>query len=455
MSLYGHAYRKLWRLRAGRTGQEIFKQAAAMVARERLPADTLAAYQLERLRALLDYAYHQVPFWRARMNKAGLEPGRVTSLEDLALLPPLTKEEVRAYGEELIAEPYRDGRARPNVTGGSTGVPLRFWLDDTQANVARASKLRYRRWYGHDFGERVLYLWGAHRDTRIHGLRGWLRRRLRQEQWINAFHLTPAKMAVLAETLSRWRPDLVVAYPSAIQAFARFVRQKGLSVYAPRAIECSAEKLWPEQRLETEAALHAPVFDVYGSREFGTIAAECPSHAGLHIFVDLHIVEVICNGRPARPGEVGEILVTCLTNYAMPFIRYRIGDLGILSEEQCSCGRTLPLFKEVVGRSNAVLSLPDGTVVHGAFFSYFFYHQPGVERYRVHQRTQTSVEVLVQGDHLLTSERLTQIEQELEHRLEGQIQVHCHRVEQIDPLPSGKLGYMLSEISVDFANIPS
>jgi len=455
MSLYGKVYRGLWRLRAGRTGREIFEEAAAMAAREQSPADALEAYRLERLRALLEHAYRQVPFWRARMNSVGLDPTRIVSLEELALLPPLTKEEVRRYERELIAESYRDGRARANVTGGSTGEPLRFWLDDVQANVARAAKLRYRRWYGHDFGERVLYLWGAHRDTAVRGLRGWLRRRLRQERWVNAFHLTPEKMSALVQTLNRWRPSLIVAYPSALQAFARFVRQKGLSVHAPRAIECSAEKLWPEQRLEIEAALHAPVFDVYGSREFGTIAAECPSHEGLHIFNDLHIVEVVRDGRPARPGEIGEILVTCLTNYAMPFIRYRIGDLGILSEEQCSCGRTLPLFKEVVGRSNAVLSLPDGTVVHGAFFSYFFYHQPGVERYRVHQRTQTSVEVLVQGDHLLTTERLTQIEQELEHRLEGQIQVHCHRVEQIDPLPSGKLGYMLSEISVDFANIPS
>lgn len=319
----------------------------------------------------------------------------------------------------------------------------------------RAAKLRHRRWYGYDFGERVAYLWGAQRDTIVRGLRGRLRRWLRQERWVSAFQISQEDMMGLIHLLNNWRPQLLVGYPSALQAFARFVQQKELRVHPPNAVECSAEKLWPAQRQEIESVLGVPVFDVYGSREFGAIAAECLAHQGLHLFTDTHIVEVLRDGRPVQPGEVGEIVITCLTNYAMPFIRYRTGDLGVLADQSCACGRTLPLLADVVGRSNALVSLPDGRLVHGAFFSYFFYHQPGVHRYRIHQPRRAEIRVLLEGDETLTQDRLEVMAQSLTADLGYGITVTVTRVPHIDPLPSGKLGYLISEAPVDSIGLPA
>ena len=450
VSLYGCVYRGLWRLRAGQMGRELFGETAAMIARERLSADEQGSYQLDRLRALLCHAYSHVPFWRARMEIAGLNPKVITSLEDLSILPLLTKGEVEANSQALIADTHRNVRLIANATGGSTGEPVHFWQDLQYVIVNRAAKLRYRRWYGYDFGERVAYLWGARRDTKVHGMRVWLRRQLRQEQWVSAFHLGPSELLGLADLLNHWQPRLLVAYPSALHAFARFVLQRGLHVRSPGAVECSAEKLWPEQRQEIERALGVPLFDVYGSREFGAIAAECPAHQGLHLFTDNHVIEVLRNGRSARPGDVGEIVITCLDNYAMPFIRYRTGDLGVLADRPCSCGRTLPLLAQVIGRTNAVVSLPGGRLVHGAFFSYFFYHQSGVHRYQVQQPDYHEIQVLLMGDDTLTPERLEAMSRSLAADLGNRITVTVNRVPRIDPLPSGKLGYLTSKVPVDF-----
>lgn len=451
MDLYARMFRQAYRWRAGAVGAALFAELAKMQALERRSLDELVHLQTVQLRDLLSHAYRHVPFWRQQLEAAGMAPEALRSPEDLRALPFMTKDLVRSRGPALVARTDAHGPIAANATGGSTGEPMHFWQDQAYKIISQAAKLRYRGWHGYELGERIAYLWGARRDTSLKGVRSWLRRQARQEIWISAFDLDQATMLRLRRLLGDWKPKLLVAYPSALQAFARFVRQTGLPVRPPPAVECSAEKLWPEQRQEIEAALQAPVFDAYGSREFGSLAVECPHRQGLHVFMDTHIIEVIRDGQPAAPGEVGEIVVTCLVNHAMPFIRYRTGDLGVLAERRCSCGRTLPLLADVIGRSNAVVSLPNGRLVHGAYFSYFFYHQGGVNRYRIQQPDRQSLAILLEGDDTLTPERLAGIAHALRTDLGADLQITVTRVAHIEPLPSGKLGYLVSEVPVNFA----
>lgn len=450
-SLYGRAYRGVWRLRAGEWGTRFFSEAAGMASRERLPLAEQVAYQSRRLEALLACAYDHIPFWRTRLDQAGVDPHHVTLPDTLLALPLLTKAEIRAQGQALVAKPNGTGRLIANATSGSTGQPLHFWQDERFAVASHASRLRYRRWYGYDFGERIAFLWGAHRDTRIRGAREWLRRALRRERWVNAFRLDAAQMQQFAALLNNWRPVMVVAYPAALHAFARYALQHGLRIHPPQAIECSAEVLWPEQRQEIEAALRAPVYDVYGSREFGSVAAECASHAGLHIFTDNQVLEVIRDGRPAQPGEIGEIVITGLTSYAMPLIRYQTGDLAVLDEGPCACGRTLPRLAQVIGRTNSVIALPNGRLVHGAFFSHLFRGQFGLAHYRVLQPALGEIQILLEGDDTLTPERLASIAATVRTQLDSVVTVSATRVAHIEPLPTGKMGYLISQVPVDLA----
>jgi len=450
LDLYGSLYRRTWQLRAGQFGREIFRRADEMSRRERLTANALKDFQLEQTQALLIHAYQQVPFHRARMEAVGFDPFKLTDLTQLERLPFMTKEELRAEGLHLVAQSYDPKSLLENASGGSTGMPVKFYQDQAYTIFNRANKLRQRRWFGYQMGDKIAYLWGARRDTRIKGFRHYLRQTLRREHWIDAFDLTSRHMLEFKNLLDTWQPELLVAYPSALQAFAAYLQNQGLAVRSPGAIECSAEKLQAAQRVVIEQVFNCPIYDVYGSREFGVIAAECEQHNGLHIFADAFYLEVIKDGHPAQPGELGEIVITCFGNFAMPFIRYTTGDLGVMATEPCACGRVLPRLAEVVGRTNGVISTPDGKLVHGAFFSKFFYDLPQVKRYRVHQIDRANLDILVESNGHFSPDQAAALANQIQTKLGESIKVSCRLVSNIEPLPSGKLAYLVSDVPLTF-----
>ncbi len=147
------------------------------------------------------------------------------------------------------------------------------------------------------------------------------------------------------------RPDLLWGSPTYIRMLADAVVARGVTGIHPRAISLGGEPLDEPSRRYFEKVFGCRVYSCYGANEVGLIAAECTAASGLHVNADSLIVEVLKDGQPASPGEQGEIVVTGLLNGAMPIIRYRLGDLGVLSDEICSCGRTLPLLRSVEGRT--------------------------------------------------------------------------------------------------------
>src|SRR5207253_1358560 len=164
-------------------------------------------------------------------------------------------------------------------------------------------------------------------------------------------------------------PEVIVAYTNPLYVFARALAQRRVTPFSPRAIVVGAEKLHGFQRELIEAVFQAPVFETYGSREFMLIAAECDRHAGLHVTADNLVVEVLDDdGRPTPGGEEGNVVVTDLFNYGMPFIRHVIGDRAVAGWGTCPCGRGLPLLKKVTGRRLDILRTPDGRQIPGEFF---------------------------------------------------------------------------------------
>jgi len=216
----------------------------------------------------------------------------------------------------------------------------------------------------------------------------------------------------------------------------------------------SAGTLYGLMRETIQRVFRAPVFNRYGSREVGDIACECEAHQGLHVCPVTHYVEILReDGTPARPGEVGEIVVTSLTNYAMPLIRYRIGDMGAWAEKDCSCGRNWPLLKEVTGRVTDSFVSASGTRVHGEYFTHLLYFRDWVKKFQFLQESYTRIRLLIvpavppdQAKWIVEQER-ADLEAKVQLVMGPECSLEIELVSDIPPSPSGKYRYTISKVS--------
>ena len=209
-----------------------------------------------------------------------------------------------------------------------------------------------------------------------------------------------------------------------------------------------AAQLYPHQRELMEATYNCPVADLYGASEVGHIAADCPEKE-LHINEENLLVEVVNDGVPCRAGEQGSVLVTTLNQYPMPFIRYDIGDIGVLGDEPCSCGRGLGTLKELIGRSGEVLSTPSGKVLVPNFWCRMMRKEEVasyVKQFKVIQKTKSDISIQIVRDHGYTDEHTSFLRALFDSNLGDDINIHFKFVENIPPDKSGKYMLVVSEL---------
>lgn len=371
-----------------------FRYWAELEASQWWPRERMEALRLERLRALLAHAERHVPAHAERFAAHGLRADALRSVADLARWPILERDELVARREAFRTT---DGRALiAKATGGSSGTPLRFDLCHESNERRMAAWHRGYGWAGAAPGTRQWYLWGvppaATADWRKR--KGRLYDRLYRRTTESCFDLGEASVDRFVASLERTRPDAIVAYTNAIYSFARMLEVRGIVPFAPASIVVGAEKLHEFQREVIERVFRAPVFETYGSREFMLIGAECAQHAGLHLTAEQLVVEVVDeSGHPVPAGVEGDVLVTDLTNYGMPFIRYRNGDRAVMAGGACACGRSLPLLRAVTGRRLDVLVTPEGGRLPGEFFPHILKERPAVQRFQVVQEVPEAVTV--------------------------------------------------------------
>jgi phenylacetate-CoA ligase len=282
----------------------------------------------------------------------------------------------------MVAASSKDRPLVRDMTGGSTGSPMVFYYDENRRDSRTAAAMRHDRWTGWDIGQKMGVLWGAPRDLAQSPAlkdraRDWI---LQRSILLDASAIDDTRLRAFHERLLRQRPPFLLAYANTLALFARFLRDAGLRPAQPRAIICSGELLTAESRMLIEETFGAPVFNRYGSREFSVIASECDRHEGLHVNAENLFVEVFCDGEPALDRE-GEIVVTDLRNFAMPLIRYRTRDVGVMSSRACSCGRGLPLMQLTGGRVTDFLTANGGRRVSGiALATYGITNIPGIRQ---------------------------------------------------------------------------
>jgi phenylacetate-CoA ligase len=227
------------------------------------------------------------------------------------------------------------------------------------------------------------------------------------------------------------------------------LKKKKIKGFEIKSIISSAEVLYEYQRELIESVFHCKVFNRYGCREFGNIAHECSEHSGMHINVEHVYVECIKeDGEPAALGERGELIITDLDNYGMPFIRYKIGDIGELSDRKCNCGRVLPLLKEVGGRTFDIIVGTNGRCLGGTFWTLLFRTAfNGIQQFQVVQVSKNKINIKLVIDALFNMKDIDKLINKIQEYCGNDMQINIRIVDKIPLTESGKFRFVISKIS--------
>jgi phenylacetate-CoA ligase len=406
----------------------------------------LADLQFQQLRRLLDFAYREVPYYRALLDEHALPPSRIASLDDFRRIPPLTKDIIRRRFRELQPRGRRRGVQRVS-TGGSTGAPVTVLVDAERTAVTDASRLRAHRWFGVDIGGPEVVLWGSNielgRQDGLRTARDWLL----NSRLLSAFDLGESALARHAQALQRLKPWKVFGYASALYLLARYLQRTGWVAEPdwPRAIFATAEPLYDFQRSLIRSVLGGAVATEYGAREAGLIASECPA-GGLHLNAESIMAEVDAADEHGR----GELLVTHLHSFAMPIVRYRTADIAALGGDGCRCSRTLPLLGCVEGRRTDFLVTPSGRILHALSVIYVLREISEIREFQVSQERLDQLLVRLVPDGRFSSAVGTAITRKLQRLLDDTVAVHLEVVDSISHPLSGKHRYVVSHVADEF-----
>jgi phenylacetate-CoA ligase len=403
-----------------------------------------ARRQLHRLQRLLRHCAAHVPYYREVFAQHSVMPEDIRSFRDFERVPVLTKADVAEHGESLIAENVPRERLLAHHSGGSTGVPLRFYRDASYVAASEAGTYRNLLQCGWTPGEMIAFFWGW--NERLSAMRPL---EFRARQFVRRMYQFDPFRSGDTDMWNWWRdwriirPRAALGYASTIARYARFLHERGLRPRPLRGVFTTAEKLFPPQRDIIEAVFGCRVFDCYGSSEVQNIATECRL-GRMHVNADFAVVEL---DEPADPDNQGPLLVTSLRNFAMPFLRYRNEDRGGLSDAACGCGSGFPLMSLNVARVSDNFPLPNGRVVHGEFFTHLLYGSSGVDSFQFHQIAGDRIVLrYVPSDNGDPQPSLRRAVDEVEALAPGLIRVEVEAVDTIPLSSAGKHRFTRSEL---------
>jgi len=409
----------------------------------------LEKFQLRRLKKLLQHANDNVPFYHRMFKKLNFKSDELTNVNELKRLPILTKEIIRENFNDLCARNYPKENLISSATSGSTGIPMKFFIDRKWKACNMAATYRAWSWSGYELGDKMAYIWGAIQDLKdqnkiINKIRNCTYRIIK----LNAFDLTQENMHDYIKILRKYKPKIINSYASAMFVMAQYMEKKGIEDIKPEAILTTADMLFDYRRKTIERVFGCKVFDYYSGRDTTLQAAECPEHIGYHLSIENAVIEFLRENEYVTSGETGKIIITDLCNYAMPFIRYEIGDLGVPSDESCPCGRKLPLMKSLKGRILDIIVTPEGKMLTGEFFPgiFAFCNIKGFEEYQIIQKRKDLLLIkLIKGKNFQETELYFFINI-IKKNVGDQMNIEVQFVNKIEPTISGKRRHVVSEI---------
>ena len=408
--------------------------------------EQIRARQLAMLQTQLHHAFATVPYYQRTWSAAGVHPSDVKSLADLAHFPILPKSDVRTRGEELHSSAYAHAKVRIKMTSGSTGVPLKIVLDERGAQFKTGCTLRADQWSGWRLGQRIAKVWG-NPEYRHFGLRGRLTNALVDRAvYLDTIGLTSGRIGAFAAKLRRHKPGMIFGHAHSLYLLACALKKSKIDDIRPNGIVSTAMPLHDWQRVVIEEVFGVPATNRYGCEEVSLIACQCERHAGLHVAAESVYTEV-----DGKPTGTGKLLVTDLSNAAMPLIRYEIGDVVTLSDAPCPCGRGLPVIEKVEGRDADFVVTPSGSLISGiSLTENFALHIRGAAQVQIIQETTTHLRVRLVADDAFTDASHRQVAKLVLDTFGPTMRCDVEFLDVIPQEPSGKYRFCISKVAAEF-----
>jgi len=413
--------------------------------------ERLCQAQYHQLGLLLDHACETVPFYRERFDAAGFHPGGGIDAGSFAALPRLTRAELHAHGEALRsrAMPAAHAPVVEGQTSGSTGTPIRFLSTAVTRAFWEAFNLRDHLWHRRDLGLKLAAL-RPHQEARADtglAIANW------GPGIASAFVNGPAVLLHNSASLDRqieWLvkedPDYLLTLATNMVELAREMHRRGIRLKRLREARTYGETLSPEARAECEAMLGVKLVDMYTAQETGYLALQCPEHDHYHVQSEGVIVEILDDeGHPCAAGQTGKVVVTTLHNYAMPLIRYEIGDYAEPGAP-CACGRGLPVIRRVLGRERNLAAAPDGGKYFPSFPAGVWADIAPIRQIQLVQKTPRRIEVRFAAARDLEGDEELRLTAALRKSLGHPYEFTFVRLEQVPRSASGKYEDFICEV---------
>jgi phenylacetate-CoA ligase len=434
----------LWDIKEG--GQRL-EELHKLKQQEYLSKDELALLQTKKLQALVAHAYKTSSWYKKVIDNCELSPQHKITLPDLQKLPITTKTDIREHTEEFISTKYSKHTLNRAKTGGSTGVSLNLFFDERCQQFRNAAQMYADGFANWNIGERVAAVWGNPpiAKTFKQKFRAYL---LERTLYLDTMDLNHQSMSQFANEWQSFKPVVIFGHSHSIYVFAQFVLANKIQNLKPKGIVATSMMLLEHERAVIEQAFGCKVTNRYGCEEVGLIGVECEEHQGMHINSPHIILECLDeNNQPVKMGEPGKLVITDLNNYGMPLIRYRVEDVGVLSNRQCKCGRTSPMLEKIEGRVADFLKKPDGGQVAGvSLVERTLTKIPGVEQMQLVQENLHEIKIhRVKGPEYTTATDVALLA-EFRQVFDDSVALTLIDVDKIPQEKSGKYRFSICKI---------
>jgi len=409
------------------------------------PAKKLATQAFQRLRRVIIGAYESIPYYEKTFDRTGILPQQIRTPEDVALLPTLSKDDLRLHFSELKSTTALTQEARLARTSGSTGTPVQFYLARYVDEIEYAYLWRHWNWAGFNYGDRAVVIRGLRLEGTGDGNPPYKvdRENGRTNLYISSYHLNETNLHFYFQLMARFHPKIIRAYPSTLDILTRFAESFGHKVVSVQSIITASETLSDSVRDRAEGFWQCRIFDWYGQRERVAAIGQCEC-GNYHINEEYSYVELISLG-----DDLFEIVGSSFNNAVMPLLRYRTGDLARRLVHKCPCGRGLPALQRIEGRTSQMLLSTDGRWLFPSALQEVFESCSNIRMAQVIQKEQEYVEVrIVPANEFQEEERLRL---SLKRLLGPDINLCFVYVSDIEPGRTGKRPLVVSHLPEPFS----
>ncbi len=411
-----------------------------MIRNQWKPFSELKKMQDRKLRDLVRHAYTQVPFYKDLLDSIPLKPEEIQKTEDLKKIPVTTKKQIQDSPlSRVISRNHLQSKCVEIKTSGSSGTPLRLFFERHDFSRLNMNWLRPLLAYGVRPWHRKMEITGPHNILPI-------------KRWYNYLGFWRTRTVSVFKSPQEWldlmnsyEPDILYGYSGSLKLLALHIQKNKMMHPDSRFIFGVSDLIDHECRELIYSTFKRKIIDLYGAAEAGCIAWECRSCEGYHINMDTVVVEFLSDQKTDSKEGQGRIVVTNLCSYAMPIIRYDLGDIGSASDKKTICGRELPLMRVIEGRDDAFIVLPSGERLSPMFFFGIMKPIKDIKQWRIYQDSDGRITVLLVPSPELSSITISALGQRIKANIRENIPLDIQIVDHIPMDPSGKVRAVVSK----------